>query len=200
MLLSESKKYFRTNALNRTGCGTLTRRNWLFHQMLADPLVWQIHGLREGLEVTWYWVKAHIGTVGNKTADRLEKQGAALPDTIEPVKYSPRSIKCMIRREFLIFWQLRWEVEKTGRDVFQVLLRVSEGRAWTSPLINWFLTGHGPFPVYCRRFRVRLLRHPCLFGTSPVPATSEHHIVEFISTRPLRERFCPRLTAASVRH
>lgn len=50
-----------------------------------DLLVEKIHVLREGLEVSWFWVKAHVGITGNKMVDRLAKQGAAMPNVSVPI-------------------------------------------------------------------------------------------------------------------
>lgn len=66
-----------------------------------DPLVVRIHDLREGLEVRWFWVKGHVCITDNEAADRLAKQGAALPDDSDPVQLSPRFVKSTVHREIL---------------------------------------------------------------------------------------------------
>lgn len=36
-----------------------------------DPLVEEVHVLREDMYISWFWVKAHILITGNEAADWL---------------------------------------------------------------------------------------------------------------------------------
>lgn len=97
-------------------------------------------------------------------------------------------------------WQTRWDEVTTGRNVHQILPKVSENRAWTAPLLNWVLTGHGPFPDYFHRFRVRPLTRECPFCDTTNPATSKPLLVDCPGTAALRKRYCPKLTVSSVKN
>lgn len=77
-------------------------------------------------------------------------------------------------------WQKRSDEINTGRNVYWHIPKVSEKKAWTNRLLNWPITGHGPFPDYFLRFRVKPVTRRCPFCTSPNPVTNEHLLVEWI--------------------
>lgn len=49
----------------------------------------------------WYWVKAHVGTIDNETADRLEKEGADLEVVDVHAKMSAQSVKTSVNLKIL---------------------------------------------------------------------------------------------------
>lgn len=95
-------------------------------------------------------------------------------------------IKDKICSAFVIFWQC-------------CVLKSRKFSTWWIYTL-WAITGHGSFPTYYRKFRIRPKARMCSFCTSPYPATSKHLLVECGGTQPLKKQFCPRLTSASVRN
>lgn len=65
----------------------------LSDQNCKDPLVAEIHESRKGLEVDWYWLKAHVGVQGNEAAGLLAKAGTELNVVNAHVDLSPSSVK-----------------------------------------------------------------------------------------------------------
>lgn len=64
-----------------------------------------------GTNVVLQWIPSHCGIQGNEEADRLAKQGAALPQPVGPKAYD--SIRRMIRAI------IKEEVEKAHRDAVE---------------------------------------------------------------------------------
>ncbi|GBM91476.1 hypothetical protein AVEN_237626-1 [Araneus ventricosus] len=99
-------------------------------------------------------IRAHVGYSGNEAADVLAKKATqeGIPTYI-PV---PRNhIKSLIQKESIIRWQKEWDNGETGRSVHNVLPKIkTTPTPWQKPEIM-FLTGHGPFPTYLKRFNIR---------------------------------------------
>lgn len=74
----------------------------------------------QGLEIKWYWVKAHIAVHGNGAADRLAKAGAELYVVNTPVDVPLSYVKHFLAQKILRTWQDRWDKEYHGRSVFHV--------------------------------------------------------------------------------
>ncbi|GBN58874.1 hypothetical protein AVEN_12172-1 [Araneus ventricosus] len=51
-------------------------------------------------------------------------------------------------------WQSDWEDEDMGRSTFNILPRVSTQPCYLKREEILFLTGHGPFPSYLKRFNL----------------------------------------------
>lgn len=116
-----------------------------------DPICARIHELRGGMAIQWFWVKAHVGITGNETADRSVKAGTELTTIDVHVNMClppPRFVKTRIGTEILSLWLERWDEEETGRDVYSIPPKVSESHAWTTPILNWASTGHGPPRIF----------------------------------------------------
>ena len=163
----------------------------------TDPLIATVHARRAGKRIRWYWVKAHVGTVGNERADFLAKRGTKHLGIDYPVKLSFQSCKSRLHREAVKLWQTRWDESDKGRQVHRFLPRVSEQRSWTSPHVNWLVTGHGPFPAYFRRFNLRRSRGVCHICNSP-NADGIHFVVFCPGTETIRTQLCPRLSPATL--
>ncbi|XP_067134112.1 uncharacterized protein [Centruroides vittatus] len=102
------------------------------------------------------WVKAHMGNIGNEKADNLANEASDL--TLKEIysKLSEQYIKREIKNKYLIIWQRRWEESRTGRELFEYLPDINQ-RVTNSYFIihhknTRFLTGHGDFADYHRRF------------------------------------------------
>ena len=126
-----------------------------------------VHTPRAKRSTKWFWVEAHIATTGNEHADSLAIAGTEKVVIDLHVKLSFQSCKSRLRKEAVSLWQTRWDEVTEGRKVQRFLPKVSKSRSLTSPYVNWFVSGHGPFPLYCQRFKLRRSRGRCLFCNLP---------------------------------
>ncbi|GBN57901.1 hypothetical protein AVEN_228741-1 [Araneus ventricosus] len=127
------------------------------------------------------WIRAHVVYSGNEVADVLAKK--ATQEGIPIYIPTPRNhIKSLLQKESIIRWQKEWDNGQTGRSVHSVLPKVkTTPTPWQRPEIM-FLTGHGPFPTYLKRFNIRSsdscgsgdLGNPLHYATSCLFATSYH--------------------------
>ncbi|GBN02881.1 hypothetical protein AVEN_153235-1 [Araneus ventricosus] len=101
------------------------------------------------------WIKAHVGYSGKEAADVLAKK--ATQEGIPTFIPAPRNhIKCLLQKESIIRWQKEWDNGETGRSVHNVLPKVkTTPTPWQRPEIM-FLTVHGQFPTYLKRFNIRI--------------------------------------------
>ncbi|GBM93588.1 hypothetical protein AVEN_150852-1 [Araneus ventricosus] len=99
-------------------------------------------------------IKAHVGHSGNEAVDVLAKK--ATQEGIPTFIPAPRNhIKSLLQKESIIRWQKEWDNGETGRSVHNVLPKVkTTPTPWQRPEIM-FVTGHGPFPAYLKRFNIR---------------------------------------------
>ncbi|GBM92307.1 Putative protein in type-1 retrotransposable element R1DM [Araneus ventricosus] len=127
------------------------------------------------------WIKAHVGYSGNEAADVLAKK--ATQEEIPTSIPAPRNhIKSLLQKESIIRWQKEWGNGETGWIVHNVLPKVkTTPTPWQRPEIM-FVTGHGPFPTYLKRFNIRSsdscgcgkLGNPLNYATSCLFTTSYH--------------------------
>ncbi len=75
----------------------------------------------EGIIVYFCWVPAHIGIVGNETADKLAKK--ALKKNLVDIKVplGRNEIKSVINRKIIRIWQQRWENSSKGRWNYNIV-------------------------------------------------------------------------------
>ncbi|GBL94004.1 hypothetical protein AVEN_76720-1 [Araneus ventricosus] len=95
--------------------------------------------------------------------------------------------------EFIIRWQKDWDNGETGRSVYNVLPKVkTTPTPWKRPEMM-FVTGHGPFRTYLKRFNIRNtdscgfgdLGNPLHCATSCLFTTSYHLIKSSADLEPL---------------
>ncbi|GBM35692.1 hypothetical protein AVEN_97889-1 [Araneus ventricosus] len=68
---------------------------------------------------------------------------------------SRNHIKSLLQKESIIRCKKEWDNGETGRSVHNVLFKVeTTPTPWQRPEIM-FVTGHGPFPTYLKRFNIR---------------------------------------------
>lgn len=123
-----------------------------------NPLVAGIHELKEDLEVNWCCLKTHIDVRGNKAADCFEKAGSELQIASDHMDLPPvqsNNKESSFKFKLLRTLQERGEDKIVSRNVNHILLKVFQRCAWISPLIQWAVTGHGPFPSYCKHFGIK---------------------------------------------
>ncbi|GBM57993.1 hypothetical protein AVEN_162172-1 [Araneus ventricosus] len=98
-----------------------------------------------------------------------------------------------LQKESIIRWQNEWDNGETGRSVHNVLPKVrTTPTSWQRPEIM-FVTSHGPFPTYLKRFNIRSsdsfccgnLRNPLHYATSCLFTTSYHQTKPSVDLEPL---------------
>jgi ribonuclease HI len=108
------------------------------------------------------WIKGHSGDYGNDIADNLAK--SAINDTnIKQTKPSLRRLKIHLEKQSMHYWKDRWVNSEKGRTLFQFFPTPKKNKISSDFYVNQFLTGHGYFPAYFKRFRLR--NTPCLCKT-----------------------------------
>ena len=156
--------------------------------MILEILEWMILARRKGKEITFCWVPAHVGVIGNEKADELAKFAAL---KLAPSDYP---LPCgdyfpVIKSAILQSWQFMWELEDPNKmkeiassihpwkyyDMVRrketVLCRLRIGH---TRLTHGFLMSRDP-PPYCE---------DCL-----VPLTVRHLLVECPSLSEARNKF-----------
>lgn len=77
----------------------------LLNPKTSDKICMDIHAEMGTRDIRWNWVKAHVGTEGNETADRLEKADAGLEIIQVQVYMAAHAIKTLIRNKVSALWQ-----------------------------------------------------------------------------------------------
>jgi ribonuclease HI len=131
------------------------------------------------------WVKAHIGTEGNETADRLAKE-AGKEDENQHVVYSRVPISAVasdITKKGHELWQQQWDTTVKGaecRTFFPRLEQRLKMRIPVTPEFTALVTGHGKTKSYLHRFKLEEdPRCPCNEGLqTPTHIIYDCNIVE----------------------
>jgi ribonuclease HI len=106
------------------------------------------------------WIKGHSGDTGNELADQHAK--LATRETI--LESSPSSLcklKNHLKAQSMFHWKERWKNSLNGRTLFQFIPDPSKTIILTDFYVNQFLTGHGYFPAYLKRFHLRNIDCKC---------------------------------------
>lgn len=135
----------------------------LSSQWSLNPIVKKTHETLEalasdGVRVTFFWLRAHVGTPGNERADELAKKAALYKKTKAdyghcPVSHVKRHIRCQTIEE----WQRRHGTSTTGTitRIFFPDVRIANKILKNLKLnrdITRVLTGHGAYAAYLHRF------------------------------------------------
>ncbi|GBM63019.1 hypothetical protein AVEN_143449-1 [Araneus ventricosus] len=120
-----------------------------------SPIAQQIQKmLLKSTNIKLGWIKAHVRYSVNEAADALFKK--VTQEGIPTFIPAPRNhIKSLLQKESTIRWQKEWDNSETGRSVHNVLPKVkTTPNPWQRAEIM-FVTAHGPFPTYLKRFNIR---------------------------------------------
>ncbi|GBN93220.1 hypothetical protein AVEN_216940-1 [Araneus ventricosus] len=124
-----------------------------------------------------FWIKAHVGYEGNEEADRLAKEVAESDGDRLSVKAQISFLELTFKKKMMEDWQLDWEDEDTGRSTFNILPRVLTQPCYWKREEILFFTGHGPFPLYLKRFN---LASTANFKSGNTNGTPLHYATECI--------------------
>ena len=96
------------------------------------------------------WVNAHIGTEGNKIADRIAKEATIISPSSN--KYpSKNAVKRNIKKQIIDQWQTNWNETQTGRFTHSIIPQVTTKIAFSdvtklSARKNHLRAASGHFP------------------------------------------------------
>ena len=113
---------------------------------------------RTGREIIFKWVRSHTGIEGNERADALAKEASDL-DTRDLIydHYPLSHIKRTLRSNSIIEWSKRWAHTSKGsvtKEYFPTIEERLRTDLKTNYLLTQYLTGHGKFNQYLKRFKI----------------------------------------------
>jgi ribonuclease HI len=116
-------------------------------------------------EVILTYIKAHADNHGNELADKAAKE-ASQDGTPTHLASTRRLTMLKLRKTTMRTWQDRWDTAEKGRPLYRHISNVDTDRFLREYHTNQVLTGHGLFPGYFARFKVRE-NSRCLCGRIP---------------------------------
>ena len=84
------------------------------HSQLVARIVHKLNQIGQGTVITLYWVKAHVGIVGNEHADRLAKEGGQL-NWISHVSLPRSQIRFRVLEKMRELWKQQWQEYSEAR-------------------------------------------------------------------------------------
>ena len=108
------------------------------------------------------WIRGHSGTISNERADQLGKCVASDVGDYKHTKYPISFMKKELKTELLINWNQIWENSETGILTKELYFPTVESRMVhefyePSFILTQFMTGHGKFKSYFKRFNINLM-------------------------------------------
>lgn len=112
-----------------------------------------------GTCVTFVKVKAHIGILGNEKADEIAKLSSKLHKAAQYKLFPLSAARRHIQDEIMKNWEEEYAAAGTGAETKKYFPTISHIRKWRRSGVNGFattqfLTGHGYFKSYLRRFNI----------------------------------------------
>lgn len=132
---------------------TLNFSQKIEHIQKIQKLILQIMGKKLPLQILW--IPAHSNFLGNEIADRLAKKASSLSNISENLPIPISFIKSKAFRTSIQTWQQNWDYSENSRNVYAFIPKVSLTKNYLCCHIGPFLSGHGPFLTYYKRFDIR---------------------------------------------
>lgn len=129
------------------------------HSYLAEETRQMIADLdRKEWGIKFSWVRAHAGTLGNETADRIAKEAARNTDMKCDFDRIPKStIYREAEEEAMQKWQQEWTTSHKAaatRQYFPTIQHRLRSKIKLTPKMTAVLTGHGMTKAYLHRFHL----------------------------------------------
>ena len=127
------------------------------HKNLIDEIRKQTVLLRKNnWQITFFWIRAHVGHFGNELADKLAKDAAG-KGTISYNKIPIREMEQQQRERSLKKWQMGWDITTkaaTKKEFFpNIKIRLST-KITPTPNFTALVTSHGNIKAYLHRFKI----------------------------------------------
>ncbi|XP_073979942.1 uncharacterized protein [Rhodnius prolixus] len=132
-------------------------RNRKNHNPLVEMIRTRLCRLRNKCTISFSWVRAHVGIIGNETADLMAKAASKDSDlTIAYNKFPKTALKQWAYQRSVEAWEQFWNESTTGaltRDFIpSVRARLRMDHFAISYGLTQVLTGHGKMAHYLLRF------------------------------------------------
>ncbi|KAJ2946800.1 hypothetical protein O0L34_g12863 [Tuta absoluta] len=149
------------NILSDSRSALETLQNRISFHPIAFNIKKKISELKnEGKNLRLFWIRAHVGTVGNERADELAKQAAHKKTRADYSNCPPSFIKRSIRQNSLHEWNERYIKGETAAVTklflpnailaYKIIRKIN-----LTPLLVQVLTGHGGFAQYLHKFKIK---------------------------------------------
>ncbi|XP_073984765.1 uncharacterized protein [Rhodnius prolixus] len=134
-------------------------RNRKNHNPLIEMIRTRLCRLRNKCTISFSWVRAHVGIMGNETADLMAKAASKDSDlTIAYNKFPKTALKQWAYQRSVEAWEQFWNESTTGtltRDFIpSVTARLRMDHFTISYGLTQILTGHGKMAHYLLRFGI----------------------------------------------
>lgn len=116
-----------------------------------SPIIKDIHNVCRALEdreVNLFWIKAHVGFLGNEIADELAGAATELSTIDNGVKLPKSFVRKNLKTDIINSWQREWDASDKGRFTYSIVSKVSPSLVFKNTVINYFVTGQGSFPTF----------------------------------------------------
>ena len=142
---------------------SLSSLNAIGNRSNSHQLVVSIHAkimnLKQHHNISFIWVKAHAGVIGNEEADAAAKHATIIRTATVYNKFPLSHVKRIIRQECQSEWAFEYESAEQGSGTRQWLPTLDAVRNLTNAFnisfeLTQVLTGHGFHKQYLNRFKI----------------------------------------------